>query len=61
MTMHMSVQENAQNHLIRCELEEALYVALEGAPNISFHEALKIQKNNVKKKFEVYYTIQYYT
>ena len=33
--MHMLVQKNSQNHLIKCELEEALYVALEGAPKIS--------------------------
>ena len=36
MVMHMSVQKNAQNNSIKCELEEALYVALEGgAPKIS--------------------------
>ena len=32
--MHMLVQKNARNHLIKCEREEALYVALEGAPKI---------------------------
>ena len=35
MVMHMLVQMNAQNHLIKFELEEALYVAYEGAPKIS--------------------------
>ena len=35
MVMHTLVQKNAQSHLIKCELEEALYVALESAPKIS--------------------------
>ena len=36
MVMHVLVQKNAQNNSIKCELEEALYVALEGgAPKIS--------------------------
>ena len=31
----MLVQKNIQNDSIKCELKEALYVALEGAPKIS--------------------------
>ena len=33
--MHMLVQKNAQNGSTNCELQETLYVALEGAPKIS--------------------------
>ena len=35
LVMHMLVQKNAQNDSIKCEIEEELYVALEGAPKIS--------------------------
>ena len=34
-TLHMLVQKNTQNDSIKCELKEALYVALERAPKIS--------------------------
>ena len=35
MVMHLLVQKSARNDSIKRELEEALYVALEGAPKIS--------------------------
>ena len=35
MVMNMLVQKNTQNDPIKCEIEEAPYVALEGAPKIS--------------------------
>ena len=34
-TLHILVRKNIQNDSIKCELKEALYVALEGAPKIS--------------------------
>ena len=36
MVMHLLVQKSARNDSIKRELEEALYVALESAPKISF-------------------------
>ena len=35
MVMHLLVQKSARNDSIKGELEEALYVALEGVPKIS--------------------------
>ena len=35
MVMHSLVQKSARNDSIKRELEEALYVALEGVPKIS--------------------------
>ena len=35
MVMHLLVQKSARNDSIKRELEEALYVALEGVPKIS--------------------------
>ena len=35
MVMHMLVQKNAQNHLLKHELEGAHYITLEGTPKIS--------------------------
>ena len=49
MVVHLLVQKSSQNNSIKDELEEALFVVLEGAPKISFWEAKKIEK---KKKFE---------
>ena len=39
MVVHLLVPKSAQNNSIKGELEEALYVALEGAPKVSFLEA----------------------
>ena len=36
MVVHLLAQKSSQNNSIEGELEEALYVALEGAPKISF-------------------------
>ena len=48
----MSVQKSSQNNSIKVKPEKALYVALEGAPNISLQKAQKTEKKkkNVKKK-----------
>ena len=47
------MQKSSQNNSIKVKPEKALYVALEGAPNISLQEAQKTEKKkkkNVKKK-----------
>ena len=36
LVVHCLVQHSTQNDSIKGELEETLYVALEGAPKISF-------------------------
>ena len=36
MVVDLLAQKKSQNNSIKDELEEALYVALEGAPKISF-------------------------
>ena len=54
IVVHLLVQKNAQNDSIKWELEEALYVVLEGASKISpSEEALKISKKKVKKKMNL--------
>ena len=35
MVVHLLVKKNAQNDSLKGEFEEALYLALKGAPNIS--------------------------
>ena len=35
MVVHLLVQKSSQNNSVKGELEEALFVALEGAPKIS--------------------------
>ena len=49
MVGNLLVQKSSQNNSIKDELEEALYVALEGAPKISLHEAQKIAKKCEQK------------
>ena len=49
MKMQLLVKKSAQNDRIKGELEEALYVAFEGAPKISLKEAQKIARNMKKK------------
>ena len=44
------MQKSSQNNSIKVKPEKALYVALEGAPNISLQEAQKTEKK--KKKCE---------
>ena len=43
------MQKSSQNNSIKGELEEAIYVALEGAPKISLWKAQKIAKKWEKK------------
>ena len=49
MVVSLLVQKSSQNNSIKCILEEALYVALEGAPKISLSEAQKIAKKCAEK------------
>ena len=50
--MHLSMHKSEQNHSIKCELEGALYVSLEGAPSLK--GSLKIaQQGEVKDAFDV--------
>ena len=44
MVMSFLVQKNPQNNSIKVILEEALYVALKGAPKIPLLEAQKVAK-----------------
>ena len=44
MVVRLLVEKSSQNNSIKCILEEALYVAREGAPKISLSEAQKIAK-----------------
>ena len=54
MMVRLLVQKSSQNNLMKCKLEEALYVALEGARKISLSEAQKIAKKcEEKDAFEV--------
>ena len=49
MVVRLLVQKSSQNNLIKGILQEALYVALESAPKISFSEARKIVKKCEEK------------
>ena len=54
MMVRLSVQKSSHNNSVKGILEEALYVALEGAPNISLSETQKIPKIcKEKDAFEV--------
>ena len=45
----MLLQKNTQNNLIKCELKEAHYVALEGAPKVSLSDLHKdVQESALK-------------
>ena len=44
IVVHLLAQKSSQSNSIKGEHEEALYVALEGAPKISLQEARKIAK-----------------
>ena len=48
MVVRLLVQKSANNNLIKGELEETLYVALEGATKISLEELQKIAKKSEK-------------
>ena len=43
------MQKSSQNNSIKVKPEDALYVALEGAPNISLQEAQKTEKKCKEK------------
>ena len=49
------MQKSSQNNSIKVKPEKALYVALEGAPNISLQKAQKTEKK--KKKCEEKYVV----
>ena len=49
MLMHLLVCKSAKDSSVKGELKGSLYVALEGAPKISFREDLKLYKNMEKK------------
>ena len=48
MVVRLLVQKSSNNNLIKGELEETLYVALEGATKISLEELQKIAKKSEK-------------
>ena len=42
LPMQLSIHQSVQNDSIKSEIEEVLYAALEGAPNISLQGAVKL-------------------